>query len=293
KKFQDELEYQIEGQLRLVENQLKQQMPSGDGKQQDAEKNRLMLEESKLRTSMEEYDKEQMKLNDLTKLLSEKKRLLRDEETKLHELERKIRDKQFHERSITDRLKSEYEGLRQKFEQMAFELRFSIEDELRIYSRLLDELMKKSNATISSATAVLGSGGGNPSASNYTYTTSSVIRSGGVEGNTGGVQSSFHSGTPLTTSTDVFRTRSSDYNNLSSTIPLPSTAASNTTSHHYESMSGGLSGWSGIGSDLTGLHQSSSSWRDEHQSDGNYRSPLEAEVIETYDDSAITKAQFT
>ena len=52
KKFQDELEYQIEGQLRMVENQLKQQMP-GDGALQESERNRLQIEETKLRTSME------------------------------------------------------------------------------------------------------------------------------------------------------------------------------------------------------------------------------------------------
>ena len=54
KKFQDELEYQIEGQLRMVENQLKQQMPGmSDGSLQESERNRLQVEETKLRTSME------------------------------------------------------------------------------------------------------------------------------------------------------------------------------------------------------------------------------------------------
>jgi hypothetical protein len=54
KKFQDELEYQIEGQLRMVENQLKQQVPGlGDGSMQEAERNRIQIEETKLRTIME------------------------------------------------------------------------------------------------------------------------------------------------------------------------------------------------------------------------------------------------
>jgi hypothetical protein len=54
KKFQDELEYQIEGQLRMVENQLKQQAPGfGDASMQESERNRLQIEETKLRTSME------------------------------------------------------------------------------------------------------------------------------------------------------------------------------------------------------------------------------------------------
>ncbi|CAF0844904.1 unnamed protein product [Didymodactylos carnosus] len=299
KKFQDELEYQIEGQLRLVENQLKQQLSfDGDEKQNSEKKNRLIFEERKLHTSIEEYDKEQIKLNNLIMLLSGKKRLLRDEEMKLHELERKIRDKQLHERLITDRLKLEYEDLRQKFEQMAFELRFSIEDELKIYARLLDELMKKSSTTISSTTTALSSRGANPSTSNYTYTTSSMIRSGGIEGSTSGVQSSLHNGsTPLTTSTDVFRTRSSDYNNRSSTVPLPSTGTNDLLSHNYEGTTGGFSGWSAIGDDLTSLHHSSSSsWHDEHQVDENYRLPPEAEIIETYEDSAvksITKTSIT
>ena len=77
---------------------------------------------------------------------------MRDEEAKLHEIERKIRDKQIQERTITQRLKQEYDELRGHFEHMAFELRFSIEDELTIYARLLDELMKKSSVALSSST---------------------------------------------------------------------------------------------------------------------------------------------
>ena len=57
KKFQDELEYQIEGQLKMVENQLKQQVPGfGDGALQETERNRVQIEETKLRSSMEVKD---------------------------------------------------------------------------------------------------------------------------------------------------------------------------------------------------------------------------------------------
>ncbi|CAF1110872.1 unnamed protein product [Adineta ricciae] len=152
KKFQDELEYQIEGQLRMVENQLKQMPGLTDSSMQESEKNRLHLEETKLRTIMEEYDKEQIRLNELTKTLSEKRRVLRDEEGRLHEMERKIREKQMFEKTIAEKLKVEYDDLRLRFEQMAHELRFSIEDELRIYARLLDELMKKSSTIINNTT---------------------------------------------------------------------------------------------------------------------------------------------
>ena len=54
KKFQDELEYQIEGQLRMVENQLKQQVPGlTDGSLQESDRSRMQMEETKLRSSME------------------------------------------------------------------------------------------------------------------------------------------------------------------------------------------------------------------------------------------------
>ncbi len=66
---------------------------------------------------------------------------------------------------MAERLKNEYDDLRGRFEQMAFELRFSIEDELRIYARLLDELMKKSSVNTTSST---------------THSTS-TIRSSGIE----------------------------------------------------------------------------------------------------------------
>jgi hypothetical protein len=75
-------------------------------------------------------------------MLSDKRRLLRDEEAKFHEIERKIRDKHLNERTLAGRLKHEYEDLRGRFEQMAFELRFSIED----------ELMKKSSIATTQAT---------------------------------------------------------------------------------------------------------------------------------------------
>jgi hypothetical protein len=115
-----------------------------------------------------------LRINELTKLLSDKRRLLRDEEAKFHEIERKIREKQLHEQTMAERLKNEYDDLRSRFEQMAFELRFSIEDELRIYARLLDELMKKSSVTTTQSSANL------TSATSFT-TTSSTIRSGGIE----------------------------------------------------------------------------------------------------------------
>jgi hypothetical protein len=66
---------------------------------------------------------------------------------------------------MAERLKNEYDDLRGRFEQMAFDLRFSIEDELRIYARLLDELMKKSSI--------------NPIQSSGNIT--STIRSSGIE----------------------------------------------------------------------------------------------------------------
>jgi hypothetical protein len=53
KKFQDELEYQIEGQLRMVENQIKQMPGLTDHAVQESERNRIQMEETKLRTIME------------------------------------------------------------------------------------------------------------------------------------------------------------------------------------------------------------------------------------------------
>ena len=53
KKFQDELEYQIEGQLRMVESQLKQMPGSDESALQESAKNRMQLEETKLRARAE------------------------------------------------------------------------------------------------------------------------------------------------------------------------------------------------------------------------------------------------
>ncbi|CAF1128813.1 unnamed protein product [Rotaria sp. Silwood1] len=192
KKFQDELEYQIEGQLRIVENQLKQIPGLTDSSMQESDKHRIQVEETKLRISMEDYDKEQLQLNNLTKILSDKRRLLRDEETKLHEIERRIRDKQIHERTIAEKLKNEYDDLRRNFGQMAYELRFSIEDELRIYARLLDELMKKSSV-INTSTTLTNQSSGN--------STSTIIRSSCIEDhNTSSTLQ--HPNNTLTTSTN-------------------------------------------------------------------------------------------
>ena len=126
-----------------------------------------------------------MRLNDLTKMLSDKRRILRDEEAKLHEIERKNREKQLNEKTIAERLKAEYEDLRARFEQMAFELRFSIEDELKIYARLLDELMKKSSAAIASqqtgSTHTTSTTASNQQGGSTFTTISSTIRSSGIE----------------------------------------------------------------------------------------------------------------
>lgn len=53
KKFQEELEYQIEGQLKMVENQLKQMPGLVQGSMQETERSRLQVEETKLRSIME------------------------------------------------------------------------------------------------------------------------------------------------------------------------------------------------------------------------------------------------
>lgn len=54
KKFQDDLEFQIEGQLKMVETQLKQQIPGlSDGNAFETERTRMENEETKLRSSME------------------------------------------------------------------------------------------------------------------------------------------------------------------------------------------------------------------------------------------------
>jgi hypothetical protein len=53
KKFQDELEYQIEGQLRIVENQLKKMPGLTDSSMQESDKHRIQMEETKLRASMD------------------------------------------------------------------------------------------------------------------------------------------------------------------------------------------------------------------------------------------------
>ncbi|CAF4870831.1 unnamed protein product, partial [Rotaria socialis] len=78
-----------------------------------------------------------------------------------------------------EKLKHEYDDLRGRFEQMARELRFSIEDELKIYSRLLDELTKQST-TNTTATKITAKQGSALSATAYTAI-SSTIKSSGIE----------------------------------------------------------------------------------------------------------------
>lgn len=53
KRFQDELEYQIEGQLRIVENQLKQMPGISDNSIQESDRQRIQIEETKLRVIMD------------------------------------------------------------------------------------------------------------------------------------------------------------------------------------------------------------------------------------------------
>jgi hypothetical protein len=146
-------------------------------------------------------------------MLSDKRRLLRDEEGKLYEIERKIRDKQFNEQTIAEKLKNEYDDLRNRFEQMAFELRFSIEDELKIYSRLLDELMRKSSIITNQQQQQSGT---------TSTTISSVIRSSGIEDRD--IPSSTYQQTRTTSSSSGLGNVNFDLNSGNETSSIPRTS---------------------------------------------------------------------
>ena len=60
-------------------------------------------------------------------------------------MQRKIREKQEQERLGAEKLQHEYHDLRRYLQQIAFQLRFSVEDELKIYECLLNELTNQSN----------------------------------------------------------------------------------------------------------------------------------------------------
>ena len=93
----------------------------------------------------------------------------------MHEIKRNFRDRQLEERIIAERLKNEYGDLRERLGKMASELRFSIEDELKIYAHLLDQLTTKSGTNFTTHH------GGSPSGTTYTTTTTSALRSYGIE----------------------------------------------------------------------------------------------------------------
>ena len=136
--FQEELEYQIEGKLQMIENFQWED-------DHDEEQRTTTINETELQAKLDDFEKEQVRVNDLTKLLSNKRRLLRDEQSKFDDAQRRIREKNFEEQMRTSELRRECAELRHSFERMAVDIRFTIDDELHIYARLLDELPQNSS----------------------------------------------------------------------------------------------------------------------------------------------------
>lgn len=140
---QQQIEREIERDIDNIESQIEQTSIENST---NFDADRAEEENSKFVEQLQLFDDEQTRFNQLNKIVAEKRRILRDQEIQLDQIRRKIVDKQNQERNQAEKLQREYRDLHGYLQQIAFRLTFSVEDELRIYSCLLNDFTHKNES---------------------------------------------------------------------------------------------------------------------------------------------------
>lgn len=99
--------------------------------------------ESRLDECTNEYDRLQHDYRILAEEIQHKRRTLQDLENELRNKNRKHSEQHANLEHDTDLLRTEYYGLKDELDKLAYTLRFSIEEELRVYEALLNSFQRK------------------------------------------------------------------------------------------------------------------------------------------------------
>ncbi len=99
--------------------------------------------ESRLEESTKEYDRLQNDYYILSEEMQHKRRALQDLENELRNKARKHAEQHAQLEHNTDLIRAEYYALKDQLDQLGYTLRFSVEEELRIYEALLNSFNRK------------------------------------------------------------------------------------------------------------------------------------------------------
>ncbi len=99
--------------------------------------------ESRLDQSTKDYDRLQNDYRILAEEIQHKRRALQDLENELRNNARKHAEQHAQLEHDTDLTRAEYYSLRDELDKLAYKIRFSVEEELKIYEALLNSLQRK------------------------------------------------------------------------------------------------------------------------------------------------------
>ncbi|CAF1245360.1 unnamed protein product [Adineta ricciae] len=139
---QMDIEVQLNTRLKEIQDKIHLGLPldENDERRRREETQRF---ESRLEESTKQYDQLQNEYRSLSEEMQRKRRMLQDLENELRNKSRKNAEQHARLEHETDLTRAEYQALKDELDKLAYTLRFSVEEELRIYEALLNSLNRR------------------------------------------------------------------------------------------------------------------------------------------------------
>ncbi|UJR35164.1 hypothetical protein I4U23_027932 [Adineta vaga] len=139
---QMDIEVQLNSRLKEIQDKIQLGLPldESDERRRREETQRF---ESRLDESTKDYDQLQNDYRSLSEEMQRKRRMLQDLENDLRNKARKNAEQHARLEHETDLTRAEYNALKDELDKLAYTLRFSVEEELRIYEALLNSLNRR------------------------------------------------------------------------------------------------------------------------------------------------------
>ncbi|CAF3413573.1 unnamed protein product [Rotaria socialis] len=142
KEQQMDIEIQLKTRIKEIQEKIHMGLPIDEN-----DERRRREETQRFESRLDESTKENERLQNDYRILSEeiqlKRRTLQDLETELRNKARKHAEQHAHLEYDTDLTRTEYYALKDELDKLAYTLRFSVEEELKIYEALLNSLQRK------------------------------------------------------------------------------------------------------------------------------------------------------
>jgi DNA repair exonuclease SbcCD ATPase subunit len=152
KEQQNDVEIELKTRLKEIEEKINMGLPidENDERRRREETQRF---ESRLTEHTKEYDQFQSDYRKLAEEIQRKRRILQDLENEARNKARKHAEQHARLQQDTDFTREEYYILKDELDKLAYTLRFSIEEELKIYEALLNSLDRQKNIRPSTDTS--------------------------------------------------------------------------------------------------------------------------------------------